>query len=70
MKHLFLIISTIFLSIGLKVQDIKAISNKFKTLRVLIVTYDSNHTPATPGSVFILKKEFNCDKFSYNRRFI
>ncbi len=56
MKHIALIILTVFLSIGLNAQDVKSIYNKSKPSIVLILTYDSNQTPLAMGSGFYFEK--------------
>jgi S1-C subfamily serine protease len=51
-----IIFLTLFLSIGMKAQDVKSIYNKSKSSIVLIVTYDSNQTPLALGSGFYFEK--------------
>ncbi|MCH6232575.1 S1C family serine protease [Cognataquiflexum rubidum] len=54
-KYIFISL-LIFISIGLKAQDVKTIFNKSKSSIVLIMTYDSNQAPLALGSGFYFRK--------------
>lgn len=54
-KYIFIFL-LIFISIGLKAQDVKTIFNKSKSSIVLIMTYDSNQAPLALGSGFYFRK--------------